>query len=1026
MSPRDRSRPRATRSDAAGPRRVDPSRLPAWAALCFFASGAAALLYEVAWSKQLSYVLGNSLHAVATVVAAFLAGLAIGARLLGVPLAARGNGVRTYAWLEMGVGLLGLVWLPILRGIDPVVGALYRALGGEGSAFAVARFLLLFALLVPPAALMGATLPVLVARFEKAWVGPVLARLYAVNTFGAVAGSVAAGFVLMPGIGLMRTTWVAAALNAGVSALAWTMSARGEARASADASVPRAAAAQPPPGPRWITPIFALLFALSGLSALAFQIAWVRLFGLVFGSSVYSFSAVLGVYLLGLALGSAAAGLALGRGTSFAAFGRLQLGLALSTALMAHAFSRLPDWMWQMVQRAGDRWAPLFLSEVGATALLLLVPCALLGAVFPVATRLLQRHDGGDAAGLAYAVNTAGTIAGSLVAGFFAVPTWGVQGTHLAAVLLSLAIGLGALAMSRLRREGSPWDWAVALGAVAAVGVLAVGAPRWDPALMSAGVYRPIQASQIGRRAEAGQGSPMSQVTHFERVLYYREGINGSVMVGTDREGLNRWLRVGGKVDASTGDMETQVLLGLVPAAMADSGARSLVIGLGSGITASAALAAGAGPTDVVELEPGVVAASRFFHEPGASPLDDPRVSLIVGDARTHLAHSGRRYGMVVSEPSNPWIAGINNLFTVDFYRLVRDRLEPRGVFCQWLQLYELSPETLSSLMASFLEVFPSGQVYSVWRGIELLLVAAPDNARLSLRRLETPGATRLLGRANIRSAEQLPFYYGSPLSSYRAAARGAPLNRDDRPIVEYRAPRDLVAAGRAADPRVLAMIQFAERRPESLFGDWTAEDWYTSRARLMLRDGRVDRAAATARGARQAGLSDLAQRLDVEIEAEARHRQAMEEVERARAHFAAARPEDARRALERALEIDAECGIAWVMLADLDRRSGNVAAAAAALARASTSPDSMTRAESALMTGDLELGRHRPLAAAERYHEVQRWDPRDVRGYLLEARARREGGDLSGAREALRRGLGALPRNAELTRYQAELGTGP
>jgi len=1000
--------------------------LPVWAALCFFGSGAAALLYEITWSKQLSYLLGNSLHAVATVVAAFLAGLAIGARLLGVPLARRGNGARTYAWLELGVGLLGGVSLPILRGIEPIVGALYRGLGGEGFAFALARFLLLFLLLVPPAALMGATLPVLVGRFEKAWVGPVLARLYALNTFGAVTGSVAAGFVLLPGVGLVGTTWVAAALNLSVSALAWTMSAREGSGPSTAGGEPRAAAARSSPEARWIPLAFALLFALSGLSALAFQIAWVRLFGLVFGSSVYSFSAVLGVYLLGLAIGSSAVGWVLRRGTSLSAFGRLQLGLAISTALMAHAFSRLPDWMWQMVQRAGDQWAPLFLSEAGVTALLLLVPCALLGAIFPVATRLLQRREGGHAAGLAYAVNTAGTIVGSLAAGFIAVPTWGVQGTHLAAVLLSLAIGLAALALGRARGEGSRSDWAIALAAIAAVGVMAAAVPRWDPALMSTGVYRPIQASMVGRRAQPGQGSPVRQASRDERVLYYREGINGSVMVGTDREGRNRWLRVGGKVDASTGDMETQVLLGLLPAAMADSGARTLVIGLGSGVTAAAALAAGAGPTDVVELEPGVVAASRFFHEPGASPLDDPRVTLIVGDARTHLAHSGRRYGMVVSEPSNPWIAGINNLFTVDFYRLVRDHLEPRGVFCQWLQLYELSPETLSSLMASFLAVFPSGQVFSVWRGVELLLVAAPDDARLSLRRLRTPEATRLLERANIPSAEELAFYYGSPLSSYRTVARGAPLNRDDRPIVEYRAPRDLVAVGRAADPRVLAMIQFAERQPESLFEDWPPEDWYALRARRLLRDGRVDRAAATARGARQEGLTVVAQSLDVEIAADTRRRQAMEEVERARGDFAAARPEDARRSLERALEIDAECGIAWVMLADLYRRGGDLGAAEAALARASTSLDSMTRAESALMTGDLELARHRPLAAAERYREVQRWGPGDVRGYLLEARALRAGGDLSGARAALRRGLGALPGNAELARYQAELGSGP
>src|SRR5262245_40104646 len=197
-----------------------PATLPAWSAWCFFASGAAGLLYEVVWSKQLAYVLGSSLHAVATVVAAFLCGLALGARLLGVALARRGRGPRIYAMLELGVGVLGVVSLPVLRGIEPLVGILYRSFGGEGPAFAIARFALLFVLLIPPTALMGATLPVLVGHFERRRVGPALAQLYALNTLGAVAGSVIGGFALLPGVGLAATTWIAAALNAGVAALA--------------------------------------------------------------------------------------------------------------------------------------------------------------------------------------------------------------------------------------------------------------------------------------------------------------------------------------------------------------------------------------------------------------------------------------------------------------------------------------------------------------------------------------------------------------------------------------------------------------------------------------------------------------------------------------------------------------------------------------------------------------------------------------------------------------------------------------
>ena len=1026
--------------------------LPIWGAVCFFTSGVAGLLYEIVWSKQLSYLLGNSTHAVATVVAAFLGGLALGARFLGTPLARRGNGARVYAALEIGIGVLGLVSLPVLRGLDPLVGELYRALGGESAGFAVARFALLFALLLPPAALMGATLPVLVAHFEHDLVGPALARLYALNTFGAVAGSFAGGFALMPRLGLGGTLGIAASLNLAVALLAW-MAARPRAPAVAAPSPAAPVPLSPPAGPkaggprRAATPIttgaagaaglqggarllVALLFALSGFAALSFQIAWVRLFSLVFGSSVYSFAAVLGVYLFGLALGSALIARVMSRGVSLSGFARLQLALAVAAALALHAFARLPQWVYDLGERSGPRWGSLFLGEVGLVAALLLVPCALLGAAFPVAARLLQRGDGGHATGFAYAVNTVGTIAGSLAAGFFAVPTWGVQGTHVAALLVSFAIGVAALVIARVQGRSTGRDLVWATAAVVAVVVLTATAPRWDPALMSIGVYRPIQATSLGRAAQGMREgeSLVRQASSQEHVLFYRDGVNGSVLVGTDAEGRERWLKVGGKVDASTEDMETQVLLGLIPAALADSGARTLVIGLGSGFTAASVLAGGAGATDVVEIEPAVVAASHFFHGAGENPLDDPRVRLVLGDARTHLAHGGGRYGLVVSEPSNPWIAGVNNLFTVDFYRRVRSRLEPGGVFCQWIQLYELSPETFRSMVASFLEVFTEGQVFTVWRAADVLLVAMPDGRRLALERLESPAARRMLERARIRAPAEVAGYYADRLDALRPIGRGAPLNLDDRPIVEYRAPRDLIGVGRASlhgDPAVLALMPFSERRPEGpLFSAWPEEDWYASRARRLRDDGDPIRAERVARGARAAGHAQLAQRLEQEVEAGRRRQGGMEALARARELLSVGREAEGQRELERAGTLDPANGRPWLMLADRRRLAGDTLGAEAALARGRTSEDPEIRAEAAGVTGMMELDRRRPLVAAERFREAQRLSPKVAQNYVLEARARITAGDPQGARAAVRRGLSALPGDPKLSALLAQLGT--
>ena len=1011
-----------------------PGRLPLWAALCFFCSGAAGLLYEIVWSKELAYLLGSSLHAVAAVVASFLLGLALGARFLGVPLSRRGGApaaggsARTYALLELGVGVLGLLILPALRASDPLIGQLYRALGGEGPGFASARLVLVMLALLPPAALMGATLPVLVAHVEHDLVGAGLARLYALNTFGAVAGSLAAGFVLLPGLGLSATTLVAAVLNALVAAVAWTRAGAAPAPSAGPAAAASAVSAHAAPLDTSARGAMAALFALSGFGALAFQMAWVRLFGLVFGSSVYSFSAVLGVYLLGIAVGSALVARSLPRLANLASFGVLQLALAATAALAVQAFPGLPQHMLDMGTHAGGDWRGLLFAEVGTVALLIGAPCAILGALFPLATRLLQSRDGGHATGLAYAVNTAGTIAGSLVAGFVLVPTLGVQGTHMTGVVLAGAIGLAALLLAWQRRElkGAPL-MAGALAAFATV-LFIVIAPAWDPTLMTAGVYRPMQAVKVNAFA-AGAPDAVRRATQNDRVLYYHEGINASVILCTDAESRELWLRVGGKVDASTLDMETQVLLGLLPAALADSGARALVIGHGSGVTTASVLAGGAGKTEVVELEPGVVAASRWFHAKGEDPLDDARTRLVLGDARTHLLYGKGKYGLIVSEPSNPWIAGVNNLFTVDFYRRVRARLEPDGVFCQWLQLYELSPETFATLLRSYLEVFPQGQVFCVWRNVDLLLVAAPPGRKLDILRLRTAAARKMLDRARIPEPAMLAAYWAGPLDSLRSRAGSAPFNSDDRPVVEYRAPRDLVEVGRTqlgGHPDVIGRLPFVAYEPSGpLFSEWQTADWYSARAHWLFEQGDSARAARTVVAARDAAPA-AAVALDAMLATAAAHARSQAAYDEAIRLMGEGMKAEARASLERAVEIDPENAHAWVVLAERRRIDGDLAGSAAAIEHARRSSDVQVRSDAEVMAGMLALAKQDPDGALAAFAAAQRLAPGNARAYLYEAQVHAQAGDLNATVAALRRGLAASPGAQELTAALVKLGQVP
>lgn len=967
------------------PRRGPASgSLPLWAVVCFLCSGAAGLLYEVVWGKQLAYLLGGSLPAVATVVAAFLGGLALGARLLGSRLASRPGLTRSYALLEIGVAVLGVALLPVLRSLDGPVGQLYRAFGGESVAFAVSRVLLLLVVLVPPAALMGATLPVLVARIERGALGAGLAWLYAINTLGAVMGSLLGGFLLLPRLGLTATTFVAAALNLLAAALAW-VSAGGE------RDTPRAPTAQDPavallpPGPR---AAFAVLFAVSGFTALLLQLAWVRLFGLVLGSSVYSFSAVLGVYLLGLAVGSAAIAPFLSR-RAIAPwwFAILQLGVSFTAVASLRFYSGLPKAMLDLGERTGTSWAGLLAGELALVAVVLFVPCLLLGAVFPVATRLLQSGAAGTTTGAAYAINTFGTIAGSLATGFFLLPALGVQGVVLLASTLAATVGLVALMLPGAARLGTRPILAVTLS-LAATAVVGWTAPRWDPLVMSLGTYRPSSAQGLLKSArEAGaSGDPTRAMTAKQRVLFYKDGINASVLVVTDEHHERVWMRVGGKVDAGTGDMLTQVLLGLIPAAMADSGARTLVVGHGSGVTAAAALAGGAGPTDIVELEPAVLTASRFFHEPGRDPLDDPRVTVHMEDARTLLAHGAGLYDLVISEPSNPWIAGVNNLFTVDFYRRVRTRLAPDGVFCQWVQLYELSPRTFQSLIASFTTVFPNAHLFCLWDAADAILVAAPLGRELSLDRLRAPAVRYELDRARLQAPEQIASFYVGSGAALRTLAAGGELNTDERPFVEYQAPRDMIEVGRGYNsqhPGVTAGFGLTALPPaDGPLAGWPAEPVIEWRARQLLASVHRENAAAVYTELRAAGRGGLATRL----------------------------------AEERTRSADSSGTVNPLDVARARLASGDAEGAAAAARQALGAATGAGRLEPLLMLGVTAFAAHHPEDALAHFREAQSVAPHDARAYNYEARIRIAARDLIGARTALERGLSHVPGDAVLT----------
>ncbi|HET9950679.1 MAG TPA: fused MFS/spermidine synthase [Candidatus Eisenbacteria bacterium] len=788
-------------------RSTDPSRVLVPA--CFFFSGAAGLALEVVWSKYLSLLLGNSVHGVATVVAAFLGGLGIGAALAGRRASGVRNPLAGYATLEAVVGLLALVSPFAYQLGRPLFAGLYESLGGTGPLFHGVRFVLLFATLLIPTIAMGATLPLIVedaSRRRPREASASVARLYAINTGGAVAGTVLAGFLAVPEFGLAKTAIAAGLIDLAIAAI--LVSARipapAPAREKRDGGAPTGpgpgtapALAKAAPFAAWLLPAF----ALSGLAAILYQVAWTRLLTVPFGGITYAFSAILAIYLLGLALGAAGAQRALKRARApVVLFGILQAALAGSVAGGLHALQRLPHWQTAAIAASDGSVTKLLTAEAIITAVLLLPPTLLLGALFPVAVAV-RRAAGAEASratGAVYSANTVGSIAGSLLTAYILIPKFGAPVAILGAASLNALLGVAALLggepAARARRLGA----GVVVAAAAAYALF--GMPSWSEERMSIGLIRLLRSYWYGGEALTHKViDAVGQRADLGKILFYREGPVASVAV-IETQG-QRTLLINGKADATTGagsDMRTQVLVGHLPLLVTPKASDVFVIGYGSGVTTAATLTHDVREVRTVELEPAVVEAAPQFRESAGDPLHDPRHRMLVEDASLVLRSERREYDVIVSEPSNFWIAGMGNLFSDDFYNVAATRLRPGGVLCQWVQCYQISPEAIRAVIRTLARTFPHGQIFYVDTAADLIILASPrEDVPLDLaawtEAFRRPTVAADLARVGVEKPADLLRYYRGRLDRVAAEAGAGPVNTDDNGWLEHRAPFDLL-----------------------------------------------------------------------------------------------------------------------------------------------------------------------------------------------------------------------------------------
>lgn len=776
--------------------------VPWFLLLPFFFSGATSLALEVAWAKVLSYLLGVDLYASATAVTAFMAGIGLGAHLsVRLPRPWR-HSPLTYALLQALIGLFGMVSVPLFHATQPLLVHLFGLSFVSAPLFLLLRFLVVLSLMLMPATFMGMTLPILAgagqdrsrAGFAR-WAG----LLYGVNTVGAVAGTLVTGFGLIPWLGLTATCrWAGLAdLTIGGAVLWYGRRLLREAtprntRIALDARVSEVA-----PGSAWPPVAVGLPFLLSGMAALILEMGWFRLLSQIVGPSVHAFAVMLAVYLLGIGLGSllavvvvrriADARAALGLGMLYVALAALSTRLYLNALplLYGRLFLRLSAETFTM-------WHLLMQSEVAALAIL---PVTVgLGFLFPLATRACCTGAGSGMAaedapvsGL-LALNTLGGVVGTLLAGFELLPRLGVSGTL--AVTASMLLCPAAALLLTAGQRGALLQRGVALAGVGVAALLMFLAPAPDQAIMTAGVYSEMLNREAFRARLAQAGG---QVFGGD-LIFLQEGINNVVAVVANRYGDgNLTLHLSGHWEATTeflGRIHLH-MLGHLPMLFARQGESAAVIGLGTGITAGSLLRY---PTlrrvDIAEIEPAVVAASSLYTFINRRPLADPRTRLLLMDGRSLLTYGNQSYDVITVDPIHPYVAGSGNLYSEDFYRIVKSRLNPGGIFCQWMPLGAVSPEAFDTMLATLRSVFPHLALFTFFH--EGVVLASAEPLRMPWSELEArfavPPVQRAFAKLDIRTPFNLVGFLagaGRQINAYLAGYDHR--NTDDNVWLEHR-----------------------------------------------------------------------------------------------------------------------------------------------------------------------------------------------------------------------------------------------
>lgn len=841
---------------------------------CLFFSGFAGLAYELMWTRLLSFSFGSTTLSFSTVLAVFFGGLAMGAFFAGKRSARLARPLRTYAWIELGCGVAGLLLYPILKNL----GSLFASFDPGPNLFGMlVRFFVSVPLLLIPTLLMGATLPIVCAGVidEDDEVGRGTALIYGINTLGACIGAYLVTYHLLHAFGVFGSNMIAVAANviAGGAALLIDRTASVPRERKAAAATPAAESAEDAVEmKKWIA-VASVLTALGGFGAISLQIVWIRLFSSILRGTIYGIGAVLISVLIGIAIGS----IFISRTLKTTRHPVLWFcGFQLATILSVVWFCSSLEWIEYVLHGINaSRGDPMVVmhTQLLITFVVLLVPTFASGASLPLLLQIVERRaeNTGRSLGALYAANTAGSILGSLLTGFIAVPEAGSEATLFASL--------------------------VTLAAVAAIAALLLG--KHEPLLLRAvaaiaAIFAVSAYPGLDVRA-LSNGRPQSHVTYAqwqkdsektrEELRYFAEGEHANVAV--NESDINRALVLNGLGQGSRSFAPPHyvlesVLVAYVPFVHAPAKNKAMLVGLGAGVSADLFVHLGVEKLVVVELEPRVADAVNVIFEPN-SPLKSERVELVLNDARHQLLmernQGGGNYDLITSMPAHPWVA--SSIFTREFFEIAKDNLNAQGIFCTWFGSGRMDDLAVQSLMRAFTDVFPYYVAYYVEEVAAYYLVGSKAQFHLDLARVEEmqkhPAISAQRFFSNPRALPLRTYASGTPDTPKPAPGI---VNSDDSAFVETHSPRSSTRSPMLSEfmPREYFVPELIveEKRPQ--FYDALLEDLVGERiprakrtlaavknilpeggadyfgARLALAEGKRDEARATLEKLREGG----------------------------------------------------------------------------------------------------------------------------------------------------------------------------